>query len=76
MKSNVGTVDRVIRLALGIALLYQGVMNGQFWGYLGAIPFVTGAIGWCPLFSVFGIATSCKANSCCCSGDAEIGEAE
>ena len=55
---NVGTVDKVIRIILGlvlIALVFAGPQTP--WGWIGIIPLATGLIGFCPLYSVFGINT-------------------
>jgi hypothetical protein len=58
MKRNEGTVDRIIRVVLGIALLVAAAATGM---WLLAIPGVaalaTGALGWCGLYQVFGIST-------------------
>ncbi len=52
---NVGTVDRVLRIALGIGLLALAFTGPQSaWGYLGFIPLFTGAFGTCPLYSLLG----------------------
>jgi len=64
MKRDVGTADRIIRIAAGLFLLFQATMNGQPWGYLGIVPLLTGAIGWCPLYAMLGLSTACG-----CSGD-------
>lgn len=58
MKANVGKVDRVVRVAAGLALIgmaFGGVIGG--WGYLGIVPLLSGAVGLCPLYSVLGINT-------------------
>ncbi len=73
MKGNVGVADRLIRVALGIFLLFQGFINGHLWGYLGVVPLFTGAIGWCPIFELLGISTVCKACSCTGGTDCEPG---
>ncbi len=55
--------DRVIRVGLGIALLYLGWTGltpgvlGTVLKYLGFVPLITGLAGWCPAYSVFGIKT-------------------
>jgi hypothetical protein len=55
---NVGTVDKVIRIILGLALLALVFVGPQTpWGWIGIIPLATGLIGFCPLYSVFGINT-------------------
>ena len=60
MKQNVGTVDRVIRVVVGLAVLSLiFILDGgiRFIGLLGLIPLITGAIGWCPLYTLFKIST-------------------
>ena len=66
MKRDVGTTDRIIRIAAGLFLLYQAVSNGHIWGYIGFVPLLTGSIGWCPLYSMLGISSVCgrSAGSC------------
>ena len=62
MKTNVGSVDRAIRIVLGLALIGLTVTgNIGMWGWLGVVPLATGAIGWCPPYAIFGIST-CKTN--------------
>ena len=75
MKRDVGTADRIIRIALGAFLLFQGYVNGHVWGYIGAIPLVTGAVGWCPIYSILGISTLCKDCSGSCAPKSANGEA-
>ena len=62
-EKNVGTIDRVIRIIVGIALLAAFMLNmvAAPLSYLvlliGIIALVTGAIGTCPAYSVMGINT-------------------
>ena len=58
MKTNEGTVDRVLRIVAGLALIGLAA-TGKVgaWGYIGVVPLLTGAIGWCPLYTVLGIRT-------------------
>lgn len=57
MKCNVGKIDRVIRVVIGLALLLGGLYFGSWWGAIGLAPLLTAAIGWCPLYSPFGLST-------------------
>ncbi|MEX2375988.1 MAG: DUF2892 domain-containing protein [Dehalococcoidia bacterium] len=62
MSRNVGTADRLVRVALGIALLAVGLgvvggTAGTVIAAISAVPFVTAAIGWCPLYSLLGVRT-------------------
>ena len=58
MKTNEGTLDRALRVALGLVLIglaATGTVGA--WGWIGVVPVLTGAIGWCPLYTVLGINT-------------------
>ncbi len=57
MKSNVGKIDRIIRIVAGLIVLVVGLIYQSWWGLLGLIPLVTGMIRWCPLYSPFKITT-------------------
>ena len=61
LKKNVGTLDRVLRIVLGLALLAGFFLNpdaGLRWLYLiGIVPLATGLMSTCPLYSLFGIST-------------------
>jgi len=59
MKPNVGGVDRVIRVVLGIILLAMGVYFKSWWGVIGIVPLLTATISWCPAYVPFGI-SSCR----------------
>lgn len=55
MKSNVGGIDRILRIVIGlvlIALAFTGTIG--VWGWLGAVLVATGALGWCPPYAIFG----------------------
>ena len=55
LPKNVGTVDRVARIALGVVVLSLAFTGPQSaWGYLGFIPLFTGVFGSCPLYALFG----------------------
>lgn len=59
MICNEGNVDRFIRIVAGLVLLALVFVGPQtWWGMLGIVPLVTGAMGFCPLYRVFGIDTS------------------
>jgi len=57
MKSNVGSIDRFMRVILGLIIIAAGVFYNSYWAAVGAIPLVTGLIGWCPAYLSFGIST-------------------
>jgi len=63
MKANVGTIDRTLRIIVGlllIALTLGGVIGA--WGWIGLLPLATGVFRFCPAYSLFGIKTcgACK----------------
>ena len=56
---NVGLIDRVIRMTVGLVLIALVFVGPQTpWGWLGLIPFLTGMFGTCPLYSVLGFSTN------------------
>jgi len=57
MECNVGRADRIIRIVIGLVLLGLGLMWGNWWGVIGAVPLLTAIIGWCPLYTLFGMST-------------------
>ena len=57
MKSNVGGIDRTLRIALGLGLVAWAAMGGPLWAWIGSGPIATGALGWCPAYLPFGIST-------------------
>jgi membrane-associated protease RseP (regulator of RpoE activity) len=60
MSKNVGTVDRVIRIVLGLALIALVFVGPQTpWGWIGVIPLVTGFVSFCPAYRLLGVRT-CK----------------
>lgn len=64
MKPNVGSVDRLIRVVAGFALIgltLAGVIG--VWGWIGVVPILTGAFRFCPAYTMLGIRTCKMANS-------------
>ncbi|MEE4110260.1 MAG: DUF2892 domain-containing protein [Halieaceae bacterium] len=58
MTRNEGTFDRVLRVVVGLALLSLVFIGPQSpWGWLGIVPLLTGLVGICPAYSLFGIRT-------------------
>lgn len=61
MKSNMGTIDRALRVIVGLVLIALTLTgNIGVWGWLGMVPVLTGSFGICPLYSILGINTACK----------------
>lgn len=60
MNQNVGTLDRIVRIAIGVMLLAAAafVESGARWfGLIGVIPLLTGFFGTCPLYTLVGVST-------------------
>lgn len=58
MKLNVGGIDRIARIAIGLVLLGLAATGTVgWWGWLGIVPLATGVIGWCPPYAIFGFNT-------------------
>ena len=58
MKSNVGGIDKILRIVAGLALIALAVMGiGAPWTWIGVVPLATGLLGWCPAYTVFGVNT-------------------
>ena len=58
MTPNVGTLDRILRIAVGlilIALVFVGPKTP--WGWIGIIPLATALVNFCPLYALIGIKT-------------------
>jgi hypothetical protein len=64
LAKNEGTLDRVLRVAVGLFLLSLVAIGPQtLWGLVGVVPLLTGLVGYCPAYSVLGLKT--------CAVDAE-----
>lgn len=75
MKKNVGSIERVIRFAVGAILLSLVFVGPQtLWGLIGIVPLFTAIVGWCPPYALLGISTCKKSAECdtskkgCCCG--------
>jgi len=50
MGKNVGTVDRIVRIVVGLIIIVVGFLYQSWWGAIGIIPILTGSLGWCPAY--------------------------
>lgn len=58
MPRNEGTLDRALRVILGLILLSLVFIGPQtLWGLIGLVPLATGLIGYCPLYQIIGLNT-------------------
>ena len=58
MKTNVGGIDRILRAVIGlglIALTLAGTIG--VWGWIGVVPLLTAALGFCPIYTMLGFST-------------------
>jgi len=58
MEANVGTIDRIARIVLGLALI-AGALSGVIgaWGWIGVVPLATGLFRFCPAYRLIGLNT-------------------
>ena len=57
MKSNIGTIDKILRIVVGLALIGWALAGGPMWAWIGVVPLATGLLGSCPLYTLMGIST-------------------
>ena len=60
MTTNIGSIDRVLRILIGLGLISLVFVGPQTpWCWIAVVPLATALIGWCPAYSLLGIKT-CK----------------
>ncbi len=58
MKANVGGIDRILRIVIGLALIGLAVTGTVgIWGWIGIVPLLTGLVRWCPVYPLCGISS-------------------
>jgi hypothetical protein len=58
MTANVGGIDRILRIVVGLALLSLVFVGPQtLWGLVGLVPLGTALIGYCPAYTILGLNT-------------------
>lgn len=58
MKHNVGSIDRILRIALGLGLIGASLLGYiGAWGWIGLVPLATGIFRFCPAYLAFGLST-------------------
>jgi hypothetical protein len=71
MCNNVGTIDRIFRILIGLLLIAYAIPlglpnTGWNWiGWIGFVPLVTGIFGMCPAYRLLGFSTSSAKPKCC-----------
>lgn len=64
MKQNVGGIDKVIRIAIGLALISLVFIGPKTpWGWIGLIPLATAFISFCPLYPLIGFSSRKEKNA-------------
>jgi hypothetical protein len=58
MKINVGSIDRILRIVVGLALVVA-TLAGMLpvWGWIGIVPLLTGIFKFCPAYTLLGMNT-------------------
>lgn len=63
MNANVGTIDRILRIAVGLLLVALAATGSiGLWGWIGLVPLATGALRFCPAYRLLGLST-CPMNA-------------
>lgn len=57
MKSNVGGIDRILRIGAGLGLVVWAALGGPVWAWIGVVPLATGTLSFCPFYPLLGIST-------------------
>lgn len=58
MKTNVGGIDKILRIVVGIALIALAALGViGVWGWIGVVPLLTGLVGFCPAYGLLGAST-------------------
>lgn len=58
MQANVGNIDRIIRIVIGLGLIGATLMGAiGAWGWIGLVPLLTGIFSRCPAYKLLGLNT-------------------
>lgn len=57
MECNVGTIDRLVRIILGLVIAILGVLFSSWWGLIAIVPIATGLFKFCPMYVLAKIST-------------------
>jgi len=60
MKRNVGPIDRLLRILIGLVIAIFGVIYESYWGIVGILILATGVFGYCLIYGMFKISTNRK----------------
>jgi hypothetical protein len=62
MKTNVGSIDRILRILIGLGILGAGYYFRTWLGLIGLVPILTGIFRFCPAYLLFGLSTCPNTN--------------
>ncbi len=58
MKANVGGIDRILRIVVGLVLITLAATGTVgVWGWIGVVPLLTGLFRWCPAYPLLGMSS-------------------
>lgn len=57
MKPNIGSVDRIVRIVIGLGVIGAGAYFRSWWGLVGLVPILTAVVRFCPAYVPFGLST-------------------
>ena len=57
MSANVGGIDRILRIVVGLVLISLVWLVPTNWGWIGIVPLVTGLFSFCPAYTLLGMNT-------------------
>lgn len=61
MKANVGGIDRILRIVVGLALVaWAAALGGPAWAWIGVVPLATGLLKFCPVYPLLGMSSCPK----------------
>jgi len=61
MTRNIGNIERIVRAVVGLGLISLAFWGPHTaWGWVGLVPLLTAALGWCPPYAMLGINTCAK----------------
>jgi len=61
MKANVGGIDRILRIVVGLGLVGAAIAGiATPWTWIGVVPLGTGLIGFCPVYPLIGFSSCGK----------------
>ncbi|NBQ57792.1 MAG: DUF2892 domain-containing protein [Opitutaceae bacterium] len=62
MKPNIGSIDRILRIIIGLAVLVAGYYYTSWFGLIGLVPLLTATLRFCPAYVPFGLSTCALSN--------------